>query len=436
MTVFLLESCTQARSGDVNNATAHYSSALEPAKPEEAGMSSTRLQRIDTFFQKAIDQGWLPGAVNIIARHGKIVYYKNMGWSDIEGQKRQKKDDLFRLASMTKAFISVGVMILYEEGHFLLDDPISDFIPEYKTPRVLVSFNPVDTSYTTQPAKREITIRDLLTHTSGIAYGFYDKRFKAIYDKAGIPVRGVEAPITIEKTMKAMGGLPLKHHPGEEFTYGFNTDLLGYFIETVSGMNLAEFLDNRLFKPLGIKDTYFYIPDHKADRLVKVYGEWEKGKLEALANKGGQFSKTDYPLVGARTYFAGGGGMSGTAMDYAIFLQMLLNKGTYNGHRILSPKTVALMCKNQIGNVPLGTLGERVIGKNRFGLGFSVATESGSTEKPGSVGRLGWGGTYNTLYWFDPKEDLLAISMTQVYPTQHGELHDKFEVLTYQALVE
>ena len=206
--------------------------------------------------------------------------------------------------------------------------PFSSFIPEYKNPQVLVSFNLVDTTYTTQPAKREITIRDLLTHTSGIAYGFYDKRFKAIYDKAGIPVRGVEAPITIEKTMKAMGALPLKHHPGEEFTYGFNTDLLGYFIEVVSGMNLAEFLDKKLFDPLGIKDTHFYIPDDKADRLVKVYSEWEKGKLEILTEKAGQFGKTDYPLVGARTYFAGGGGMSGTAMDYAVFFTNAIEQGS------------------------------------------------------------------------------------------------------------
>jgi len=405
--------------------------------PGTVGMSSDRLLRIDTFFNKAIQDGWLPGAVIIVARQGKIVYYKSMGMDDIGQHKALRKDAIFRLASMTKALVSVGVMALYEEGHFVLDDPISKFISAFKNPQLLKSFNQEDTTYTTQPAAREITIRDLLRHTSGIGYGSYDNRLSAIYAKEEIPLFGCSDIGTIAGVIQKLGTLPLEHNPGEKFTYGLNTDVLGYLIEVVSKKPLATFLRERITLPLGMDDTYFHLPVEKANRLVKIYSEVKPNKLVELTNK----TDTDwpnaqhYPITCSDSgFYSGGSGMTGTAKDYAIFLQMLLNGGVYNGHRIISRKTVDLMGINQIENISTGELGQHVFGTTGFGLGFSVVTHSSYGKRLTSVGRLGWGGYFNTMFWFDPKEELLAVMMTQVSPTLHNELDETFETLTYQSL--
>lgn len=409
---------------------------LEEASPEQAGMSAARLRRIEQFFEGAVKEGWLPGAVYIIARHGRIVSFVNVGFDDIDSKKPLQKDAIFRLASMTKAIVSVGVMTLYEEGRFVLDDPISRFIPAFKNPKLLATYNAADTSYTTVPAMREVTIRDLLTHTSGISYGSYDKRFSAIYSKAGIPLFGRVAGETNEQIIDKLGALPLEHSPGERFTYGLSTDVLGRLIEVISGMPLTEFIQQRICAPLGMNDTHFMVPSEKTGRLVKIYSEVESNKLVPSTEKTDPDWPNDqgYPLLTKATYNSGGSGMSGTARDYAIFLQMLLNGGEYNNQRILGRKTVDLMLVNQIGDIPLGQLGQHVFGKGRFGLGFSLVTEASYAKRPTSLGRAGWGGYFNTMFWFDRSEDLLAVMMTQVAPAQHGELDEKFEILTYQAI--
>ena len=399
---------------------------LQEAKPEKAGMSAERLQRLDRVLQEYVDKNYIPGAVALIARNGKIVYYKSVGHSDAEAKENLKRDDIFRIASQTKAITSVGVMMLYEEGRFLLDDPISKYIPVFRKPQVLDTFNKQDTTFTTVPAKREVTIRDLLTHTSGISYpSIGGPEATAIYAKNKIP-SGIGTPHDkLADAMNALAKQPLLHQPGERFTYGLNTDVLGYLIETVSGQPLDQFFKNRIFEPLGMKDTWFYLPAEKHDRLVKLYTEGENKKLQPTPVRGNQ--TPDFPKL-AGSYFSGGAGLSSTVHDYAVFLQMLLNKGEYNGRRLLSPATVHLMTTNQIGDVNMGD--------NKFGLGFAIATEKGAARTPVSVGTFDWGGIFGTTYWVDPKEGIVALLYTNKLPNSYGDLGDKFRVLVYQAITD
>jgi len=403
---------------------------LTMARPEDAGMSTERLARIDRVVEEFTGQQWIAGAVVLVARHGKIVYYKALGQDDPSKNDPLRKDDIFRIASQTKAITSTAVMMLFEEGHFLLDDPISQYIPEFKNPKVVQTFNDKDSSYTSVPAKSEITIRHLLTHTSGIGYGAFDpKRLGAIQAKAKYREIAVSsANHVLGEQIKKMGQLPLLHQPGEKWTYGMNSDVLGYLVEVVSGMTLKDFLHQRLFAPLGMKDTYFYLPQEKAARLTTFYRETKAGKVEKYT-EASQGLPPDFPLLPGGKYYAGGGGLSSTALDYAIFLQMLLNKGEYNGKRLLSRRTVEMMTMNQIGDLSLK--------EDKFGLAFSVATEKTAAKLPLSPGSFAWGGIFGTTYWADPKEGLLAIFLTQVYPSSYvNELHNKFQVLVYQAITD
>ncbi|WP_162054364.1 serine hydrolase domain-containing protein [Pontibacter pamirensis] len=399
---------------------------LQEAKPDKAGMSAERLQRLDRVLQEYVDKNYIPGAVALIARNGKVVYYKSVGHSDVESKDNLKRDDIFRIASQTKAITSVGVMMLYEEGKFLLDDPISKYIPAFRNPQVFDTFNKQDTTYTTVPAKREVTIRDLLTHTSGISYpSIGGPEATAIYAKYKIP-SGIGTPNDkLADAMTALAKQPLFHQPGERFTYGLNTDLLGYLIEVVSGQPLDQFFRTRIFEPLDMKDTWFYLPAAKHDRLVKLYTEGENKKLQPVAARGGQ--NPDFPKVDG-AYFSGGAGLSSTIHDYAVFLQMLLNNGEYNGRRLLSPATVRLMTTNQIGEVDRGD--------NKFGLGFGIATEKSATRMPVSEGTYDWGGIFGTTYWVDPEEGIVALLYTNKFPNSYGDLGDKFRVLVYQAITD
>jgi CubicO group peptidase (beta-lactamase class C family) len=321
-------------------------------------------------------------------------------------------------------------MMLYEEGKFMLDEPISNFIPEFKSPKVLDKFNKEDSSYTTVPAKREVTIRDLLTHTSGIGYAqIGSPEQNAIYYKAGV-VGGIGVDnIVLRDKMKILGKQPLFHQPGEKFTYGLNTDVLGYLIEVVSGMSLDEFLRKRIFEPLGMKDTYFYLPKEKQNRLVNLYSEDTVGKLAKTAPVrwlNGNFYK-DFPNTNG-TYFSGGGGLSSTIYDYAVFLQMILNGGTYNGKRLLSRNTVRMMTMNQLGDM------QRAGNPNYFGLGFGVTSERGSAIIPVNAGTFDWGGMFATMYWVDPKEKLIGLFYRNIYPSRQGGFSDRYKVLVYQAI--
>jgi CubicO group peptidase (beta-lactamase class C family) len=394
---------------------------LKEGSPESVCVSSERLTRIDKFLQQSIDSGWTAGAVGFIARDGKIIYNKAFGVSDLETQSPLKTDNIFRIASQTKAIVSIAAMMLFEEGKFLLDDPVSKYIPEYANPTVLDQFNEEDTTYTTIPAKRRITIRDLLTHTSGIDYASIGSgKMNAIYAKAGIFAGFGGDKLTIGEEMKALGKLPLAHQPGEKWTYGLNVDVIGYLVEIWSGETLDQYLRNHLFEPLGMNDTWFYLPADRQGRLVKV--NTENGNRRVIPLKQPFF---DYPLL-IGTYYSGGAGLSSTVKDYAIFLQMLLNKGEYNGHKLLSRRTVELITSNQIGDLNLG--------RNKFGLGFEITTESGQAVLGISEGSFSWGGYFGTTYWADPMEQLVCLVFMQQSPLSHGEIQNKFKALVYQAL--
>ncbi|HEY0055689.1 MAG TPA: serine hydrolase domain-containing protein [Pedobacter sp.] len=399
-------------------------SILQAAPPASVKFSASRLQRIDQLMQENVDKKLIAGATALIARDGKIVYNKAFGYSDLEAKTAMRTSDIFRIASQTKAITSVAVMILFEEGKFLLDDPISKFIPAFAKPQVLEKFNSKDSSYTTVPAKREITIRDLLTHTSGIDYAVIGGgNMKAIYDKKNvIPGFGSEGMFLRDEMIK-LAGAPLSHNPGERYTYGLNTDVLGYLVEVVSGLSLDRFFSDRIFKPLGMNDTYFYLPASKHSRLVPVYTYDSENRLVKYLKEGTMTA--NYPTFKG-TYFSGGAGLSSTTYDYAVFLQMLLNGGTYNGNRILSRRTIDLMTMNQIGDLTLW-------GGNKFGLGFEITTQKGMANLGITEGSFAWGGYFSTTYWVDPKEKIVALIYTQQSPMR-SDMQNKFKALVYQSL--
>lgn len=395
------------------------------AKPEAAGFSAERLKRIDANLNDWVTKGWMNGGVGLIVRNGKIVYYNAAGFNDFTTKSPLQKDGIFRIASQTKAITSVAVMMLYEEGKFLLDDAVSKYIPAFANEKVLDKFKATDTTYTTVPAKRQITIRDLLTHTSGLGYAqIGSKEATAIYAKNNITA-GIEVHNdNLADAMKRLGELPLMNQPGEKWNYSLSVDVLGYLVEIWSGTTLENFFQHRIFNPLAMNDTYFNLPQEKAERLVNLFMQDSTGQIKKLSGKPLGISP-DFPLH-KKTYFSGGSGLSSTAYDYAVFLQMLLNGGQYNGKRLLSRNTVRMMTMNQIGDIDFGA--------NKFGLGFSIVTEKSSGESPSQAGTFSWGGAFATSYWADPKERMIVIFYRQMLAPSHGELSDKFRVLAYQAL--
>lgn len=402
------------------------SAPLSSATPESVGMSTERLNRIDVMCKESVKDGDLPGIVALVARNGKIVFHEAYGMADNQSNKKMQKDDIFRIASQSKAITSTAVMMLWEEGKFRLDDPVSNFIPEFKNPVVLASYKYEDTSYTAVPADKEITIRHLITHTSGIGYGVIDgdERFKMIYKKAGITDLFTTENITIGESVKKLARLPLHHNPGEKFTYSEGLDVLGYFIEIVSGMPFDEFLRKRLFDPIGMDDTWFYLPGSKAARLVSVQkrenGKWIRYPVT--------FYDTDYPIKGARRFFSGGAGLSSTAKDYATFLQMYLNGGELNGIRILSRTTVQSIMGNQTGDLWGGEI-------EYYGLAFGVITSEGQDAGGlGSEGTFSWGGYFNTQYFADPEEQTIGVLMKQTQGPVNDETGWKFQLLVNQAI--
>ncbi len=416
------------------SATTIYAQELKPfnaSNPQNTGLDADRLNRIDGVVKQYVDSQWIAGASIIIARNGQIVYQKSIGYSDVSKKTALKNDDIFRIASQTKAITSVAVMMLFEEGKFLLDDPISRYIPAFAKPQVLDKFNPADSSYTTVPAKSEITIRQLLTHTSGISYAqIGTKEAIAIYGKADITAGiGVAEGRTLAPDMLKLAKLPLMHQPGEKFTYGLNTDVLGYLVEVISGKPLDKFFRERILDPLGMNDTWFYLPENKQKRLVPLHIE---DSLKRVAVSGESINRngvwiSNYPNTRG-TYFSGGAGLSSTAYDYAVFMEMMRNGGIYKGKRILSKNSVDMMTQNQIGSVDRGP-------NEKFGLGFGIITEQGSGRVGLSTGSYSWGGAFSSTYWIDPKEKIVAQVFLNQIPISHGDIHDKIKVLLYSAIV-
>jgi CubicO group peptidase (beta-lactamase class C family) len=389
------------------------------------GLSAERLQRITTAVDQSIKDKQIAGAVTMVVRRGKVAFLKAQGMQDREASKPMPADAIFRICSMTKPITSVAVMMLYEEGKFQLEDPISKYLPEFKNPKVLVK--PATGVPYTIPATREITIRDLLRHTSGLTYNWNTDLGK-MYDDANVATGIMEYDGTIEDSVKRLAAQPLLFNPGDRWEYSLGVDVLGRLVEVVSGMPLDEFFRTRIFEPIGMKDTSFYPPQDKVNRLATAYGIFD-GKLTRFPDKpvtdGYLVYSADYPYAGPKKLFSGGGGLVSTAEDYARFCQMMLDNGMANGKRLLSRKSVELMTHDQLGK----------IGPDQgFGLGFGVEGVKGPMDELGSPGSYAWGGFFYTSFTIDPKEQMIVIFMAQLHPAGDVNIQNKVKTLVYQAI--
>ena len=390
-----------------------FGQGLPVAVPKEVGVSAERLESIRPVMQDYVDKENLPGFLTVIARRGKIAHFETVGMRDIENNKPMEPDTIFRIYSMSKPITSVAVMILYEEGKFQLDTPVSKFIPEFENMKV---YNEDQTEVS--DAKNQITIKHLLMHTAGFTYGWGNKPVDERYKK----LKMSEPSATLANMAKTLSDIPLVHEPGERWTYGVSTDVLGYLVEVVSEMPFEEFLQTRLFGPLGMVDTAFSVPPEKRDKFAALYSYSKDKGLERVGKK----ATADDTF----TFFpSGGGGLVSTAADYMRFCQMLLNGGELDGVRILREKTVELMRYPHHDGW--------------FGLGFSVVNDKESSDTddkeskdtPESAGSFSWGGAAATIFWIDPQKELIGLLMTQIHNNPYP-FHDQFKVLTYQALTE
>ncbi len=395
--------------------------------PSETGFIANRLIRIDDAINAEIAADKIPGAVALVIRNGNVAYFKSFGFADIDSKTQMQNDNIFRIASMTKAITSVAAMTLYEQGHFQLNDPVAKYIPAFAEMAVVSAVDVDGNVSSTVAATTPIRIIDLLTHTSGISYPFISSSVQKSYLDAGI-IDGLTVKDTIlASQMELLATQPLMFQPGSKFSYGLSTDLLGYLIEVISGQSLEQFFSNEIFVPLKMHDSYFYLPKDKADRLVTLYAEVEDGGLVISRGDESTIFLDDprYPDAGAKTYFSGGAGLSSTAYDYGRFLQMLLNDGELDGARILSRKSVELMREARVDfdddQFP------------DFGLGFAVVGDLGRNGELGSVGSYSWGGAFYTSFWVDPRENLIGVFMSQARPVD-SDISDMFSTLVYQAL--
>jgi CubicO group peptidase (beta-lactamase class C family) len=395
------------------------------ANPSSAGFIPERLVRIDSAIETEIVNGKIAGAVAIIVRNGTIVYHKSFGFADIGTQTPMATGSIFRIASMTKAVTTVAAMMLYERGLFQLNDPVATYIPAFANMKVISAVDEKGNLSTTD-ATRPIRIIDLLTHSSGISYPFIPGKLQKSYVEAGVIDGVTEKNVVLQTKMELLAKQPLLFEPGSEWAYGLSSDLLGYLVEVVSGKPLDRFFAEDIFTPLGMQDTYFYLPEEKADRLVTLYAAVPDKGL--IVSKGDESSiKLDnprYPVEGAKTYFSVGAGLSSTALDYARLCQMLLNGGILDGKRLLGRKTVELM---RTARADIDKDGDP-----DFGLGFYI-TDLETTGELGSSGTFSWGGAFDTSYWIDPAENLVAVIMGQARPAQ-SDINKRFEILVYQAL--
>ena len=406
-----------------------FSHELPMVEPEAVGLSTERLSRIDKVMEAHVAQQKIAGGVTLLARHGKIAHLGAYGMMDVEAEKPMTSDTIFRIASMTKPITSVAVMMLYEEGHFRLHEPVSKFIPAFKEMQVLPSEDAKDSAQPV-PATQQITIWNLLTHTSGLTY-HWNERLGPQYNDANITHGLIQDESNLAEKMKILATIPLLHQPGAEVEYGLSIDVLGYLVEVVSGMSLDTFFSERIFKPLGMKDTHFFIPESKRQRIATVYERIENGPIIRKSKEptvdGTLIYSTDYPYNGPRTYFSGGGGLVSTASDYARFALMMLNGGELDGVRLLSRKTVELMTVNHYAKMDVDS---------GFGLGFSVVRDESDLREVGSVGTFGWGGFFFTNFFIDPQEQMIGIFMCQLHPAGGLDLGGRIRILCYQAIAD
>lgn len=398
-------------------------------QPARQGFDEERLQRLDANLQSYIDNQQLAGSVTLVLRNGRIAYSAAKGMRNVEAGLPMTTDTIFRIASQTKAIVSTGIMILHERGALQISDPLSRYFPEWDGTQVAVANG--RGGYDLEPLTRPINLRDLLTHTSGIGYGGFASTGPANQAWMDAGIAGwylASRNESIQETVTKMAALPQQAQPGTQWIYGYNVDILGAVIERASGMTLADFLAQEIFEPLGMIDTRFFMDTSQAERLAVVYRPRQGGGIEAVPATASMQGQGEY-TSGPQRLFSGGAGLLSTASDYAKFLQMTLNGGTFNGTRILSPKTIELMTSNHLPNIPFrpGT---------GFGLGFSILEDVGARGTMGSVGEYGWGGAYHSTYWVDPEEELVVVYLTQILNS--GPLNDfnKLRSGIYQALIE
>ena len=405
-----------------------FGDGIPIVEPEAVGLSTERLSRIDRVMETHVAQQKIAGGVILLARHGKTAHLGAYGMMDVEAEKPMKPDTIFRIASMTKQITSVAVMMLYEEGHFRLREPVSNFIPAFKEMLVLPPEDAED-SAAPVPATRQITIWNLLTHTSGLTY-HWNERLGPQYNDAGITHGLLQDESTLAEKMKILATIPLLHQPGDRVEYGLSIDVLGYLVEVVSGMPLNQFFSERIFEPLGMTDTHFFIPEAKRERIAAVYERTGDGPIMRKSQEptvnGSLIYSTDYPYNGPQTYFSGGAGLVSTASDYARFAQMMLNSGELDGVRLLSRKTVELMTTPQLGDMGVNY---------GFGLGFGIVQDESDLREIGSVGAYNGGGFFFTSFFIDPQEQMFGIFMCQLHPGG-SDLAERIRILSYQAIVD
>ncbi len=397
------------------------------AEPEAVGMSSERLGRLDRVMQGYIDRNEVAGVVTLVARRGKVVHFSASGQRDVENETPMTHDTIFRMASMTKPIASVALMMLYEEGHFQLRDPISKWLPEFADMQVAVPAPPqerITTRYKLVPASRPITVQHLLTHTAGLA-----NTYRGLTQTDFQEMAAQRKPDdTVGDMVERLAKLPLNFHPGDAWEYGRATDVVGRLVEVMSGQTLDAFLHERIFEPLDMRDTHFYLPTSKLDRFAALYGPGDDGKIVLTEAPTAESRFVREPHV----YFSGAGGLVSTARDYWRFQQMTLNGGELDGVRILSRKTIELITANHTGDLGIWLSGPGY----GFGLGYAIVTDLGPSGTPRSEGSYYWGGAFGTRFWVDPLEELIGIMLTQIRPYTHLRIREDLATMTYQAIVD
>lgn len=395
---------------------------MKIVQPESVGLSSTRLKRINHTMQQYIDRKQFAGVITLVARHGQVAHLEKFGWQEMETQKPMEFDTLFRIYSMSKIITSAAVMMLAEEGKIRLSDPVSRYVPGFKNAKVYTPRNGCD--YDLVPAKREILIHDLFTHTGGLSYGFDEhSAIDRMYIEK-LRSQQIKGPgLNLEEFINLLSQLPLATQPGSAYRYSFSIDVLGYVAQVISGKPLEDFLQVRIFEPLGMVDTGFWVPPEKIQRFAQVYGPAKTGGLAVVV------PNDEIPFTRPARLPMGGGGLVSTVSDYFRFGQMLLNRGEFEGTHLLGRKTVEWMLQNHL---PEGVRHDNPA--NGFGLGGSVRLYPGLSHIPGSAGKFGWGGAANTEFWIDPAEDLLCLLMTQYMPAYTVPIVEDFAMGAYQAL--
>ena len=406
-------------------ATAAAAQSLRQGSPDSVGLSTERLERLSDALEAYVENGQLAGSVTLVARRGRIAYFEAYGNRDREANAPMQTDAIFRIASQSKAIVSVAAMTFVEEGKLLLTDPVGKYLPEFLETKVAIT-QEGGTGYDVVKARRPITVRDLLTHTSGFGYG--NGVGGDLWTTAGqTGYYFADKDETIRDSVRRIASLPAHAQPGTTWIYGYNTDILGALVEVVAGKTLDRVLSERIFEPLGMRDTEFYLSPGKENRLTAVYSRNDV-RLERAPSPGNAVGQGHY-VDGPRKTFSGGAGLLSTATDYARFLQMMLNGGTLDGRRILSRKTVELMTTSHLGDIAYNP-------GQGFGLGFYVVEDVGARGSSGSAGEFGWGGAYHTTYWVDPREELVVVHLTQLVPAGDVDDQAKVRALVYQAIAD